>query len=807
MTNIRQFFNRAFTNNSLGFIVLVSLVVLLPVLFIPSPFLSSVFVKSLLVTLGTAVLVIATVVRAIKIGEIAFSRSPVVWGLLGVIFASVMSAVLSDSVRSSVFGNGPEVTILTNIILFAFLCYLSILSFSNPSENTKRFFSVYAAFGAVAFVIAILQVLFVLFGTNILSFLSQWQFMTYVANTIGKTTEFGIFYGIVLLLSVVALETLKLNRLYRTALYILSVCSLFFLVLVNFSPINYVLLSVLWLLFFYLTFVLFRRQNTLQLTQEGDTAVASTVRTTRKLALKTLIVAVFVTFLALPIGTRFSDSVAVRLGVGNFEVRPSWDATYEIFRNTISSHSFFGAGLNRFGTQWQLHHPVEVLRTPFWNANFETGIGLLPTLFVETGLVGVFLWALLLLAVLYVSVRALFTRSSDPVAQFFILAGSMITLFLWAMMSVYSVGIVIVALTFIFTGILVASTTTVGVGSVGAVTWQTRSKANIVAVVLGAVLILLSLWTVYNSGSKAFAAYYFQKGDYLVSNNIDLAMGEKYIERAIRFSKNDVFYRAITNINILKINTLLSQAYGRESVTDEEKNAFASALDAAQKAAQSAVLIDPGNYQNIALLGKLYSTIIPVGIDGAYEAAIKQFDQALLLSPRNPEIVLEIARAHVAKDDNEKAKESISRALTLKPDYIDAIFLLAQIDVTSGNLQAAIRSVEQIVAITPTDPLTHFRLGLLYYDAKNYKKAQEAFQNSISLVPVYANARYFLGLSLYQLGKRADAIAQFEEIDRTNPGVAEIGDILRNLRAGKDPLAGSDATDIEDREELPVDEE
>lgn len=807
MTNIRQFFNRTFTNNSLGFIVLVSLVVLLPVLFIPSPFLSSVFVKSLLVTLGTAALVIATVVRAIKTGEIAFSRSPVVWGLLGVIFASVMSAVLSDSVRSSVFGNGPEVTILTNIILFAFLCYLSILCFSNQSENTKRLFSVYIAFGTVAFVIAVLQVLFVFFGTNILSFLSQWQFVTYVANTIGKTTEFGIFYGVVLLLSLVALETLKLNRVFRSALYFLGASSLLFLVLVNFSPINYVLLAVLWLLFFYVTFVLFRRQNTLQLSQVDNAGVASTVRVVRKFALRTLVAAAVVTFLALPIGVRFSDSVAARLGVGNFEVRPSWDATYEIFRNTISTHSFFGAGLNRFSMQWQLHHPVEVLQTPFWNANFETGIGLLPTLFIETGLVGVFLWALLLLAVLYVSVRALFMRSSDPVAQFFILAGSMITLFLWAMMSVYSVGIVIVALTFIFTGILVASATTVGVGSMGVIAWSTRSKANIAALVLSAVLILLSLWTVYNSGSKALAAYYFQKGDYLVSNSIDLAMGEKYIERAVRFSKNDVFYRAITNINILKLNTLLSQAYGRESVTDEEKNAFASALDNAQKAAQSAVMIDPGNYQNIALLGKLYSTIIPVGIDGAYEASIKQFDQALLLSPRNPEIILEIARAHVAKNDSEKAKESISRALALKPDYIDAIFLLAQIDVTSGNLQAAIRSVEQMVTISPGDPLTHFRLGLLYYDAKNYKKAQESFQNSISLVPVYANARYFLGLSLYQLGKRADAIAQFEEIDRTNPGVVEIGNILQNLRAGKDPLAGSEPTDLEDREELPVDEE
>jgi tetratricopeptide (TPR) repeat protein len=71
----------------------------------------------------------------------------------------------------------------------------------------------------------------------------------------------------------------------------------------------------------------------------------------------------------------------------------------------------------------------------------------------------------------------------------------------------------------------------------------------------------------------------------------------------------------------------------------------------------------------------------------------------------------------------------------------------------------------------------------------------------------YANAKYFLGLSYERLGRREDAIKQFEGIKVTNPDNQEIELILSNLKAGKSPFTDA-RPPIDDqperRSELPV---
>lgn len=802
-TKIKQFASKFFSFDSLPTTLLTILFVLIPVFFIPSLFVSTLFSKILLVTIGTLLALISFVAVYVKRGILPIPRSPISISLILLAAAYLLTSLFSSSVHVSLWGYGFEPATFVGILIAVVLTFLVSVSFT----DSKKIFSAYTLFLGVSLLLVIFQTVFILFGSNVLSFLSNWQLTSFMLNTIGKTSELPIFFGLSAILSLIVLELVRLNKAFRIIAYVILVLSLFVSAIVSLQTVWYVLSVVFWALFVYQTFFLNSRLSQMSVAStdmENSETKLQSFR--RKFSFKTLLVAVIALFFALPWGLQVSNWASTKLGVGNFEVRPSWDATYEIFRDTMSTSPFLGAGPGRFFTQWQLFRP-DINQTDFWNTNFDSGIGFIPTSFVETGLVGIVAWLLLILSVIYVSIRSLFTRSSDQLANYFVISSATAALFLLTINVVYTVGPVLFALTFFFIGLLVVSAAQVGVGRIALFTSVPRSKMNFVLIGVSTAVILASLWLGFVLIQRSVAAYYFQMGDTAIGGSGDIEKGQEYISKAINLAKNDIYYRALSNINVAKLNLLLSGASGKNDVSDAEKTQFSNFLILATDSAKKAVEFDGVNFENHAMLGRVYSTIIPVQINGAYEGSKAEYLEALKLSPRNPSIYLELARVEINKGDFTAAKESIARALELKWNYIDAIFLQSQIDIASGNIQSAIRSAEQIALISPGDPLVHFRLGILYYESKNYQKAVQTFENSISLVPVYANAKYFLGLSLAKVGRRAEAISQFEDIDSTNPGNVEVGNILQNLRAGKDPFAGSSSdSSPENRDELPVDE-
>jgi tetratricopeptide (TPR) repeat protein len=97
----------------------------------------------------------------------------------------------------------------------------------------------------------------------------------------------------------------------------------------------------------------------------------------------------------------------------------------------------------------------------------------------------------------------------------------------------------------------------------------------------------------------------------------------------------------------------------------------------------------------------------------------------------------------------------------------------------------------------------------LQYNNKNYSAAADAMGVAVKLQPDYANARYFLGLAYARIGKTADAIDQFDELQKSNPNNEEINLILANLRAGKPIFADAVAPvtpNPEKRSNLPIKE-
>ena len=804
-SNIKQIFGRYLSSENLTFTILTVLLALTPIFFVPSFFVSFSFAKSILASVGTVIALVSYLIILIKKGHFDFHKSPVVLalGILSLVY--LVASIFSNSSIGSFLGYGFEIGTFSSILLMSVLAYLVSVSFI----DSKKLFAANFIFLIVSGILAVFQTILILFGLHSLPFLSSGGFINFIVNTIGKTSELGVFFGVSALMSLTALEVLRLSKVYRNILHLILLLSLFVIVVANFLTVWYVLGFVVLMFFIYqMTFL-----NTVASRMTVVTSTAGSPETRlqpprRKIAGRTLSVAIIALIFILPIGRDLAQSLTVRFKVDNFEVRPSLSATYEIFEKTIKSSPVLGSGPNRFSTQWQLHRP-DVNLSNFWNINFDYGIGFMPTAFVETGVLGILAWVAFVLSILYVGFRALSVRSTDQMTRYFVISSFVATLFLWVMNVVYIPSPTIFALSFFFTGLLIASAAMIGVGNRVSTPFLGRPKASFIIVTLSVCVLIGSIGLGYVLFERGRASVYFQEGARILNSNGDISKAESLILRALTLSKNDIYYRASADLNILKMNNLIAAATGKSEVSETERNEFQNALTGAVESARMAERRDPSNFENQAIVAKVYGTIIPVQVAGAYETSKAKYEEALKLSPKNPALFLALARVETANNNLSAAEEFIKKSLELKWNYPDAFFLQSQIDVAKGNLPAAIKSVEQIAVIAPNDPLIYFRLGLIKYEAKNFTGAVGAFEKSISLVPVYANAKYFLGLSYARNGRLSDAILQFNDLKSTNPENREIDAILGNLEAGRDPFADAVSpadSNPEKRKELPLSE-
>lgn len=799
-TQPNQFFRRFLSVESAPFTVLVLLVVLAPLFFISPNFISLVFAKSLLIGLGTTIALIFYTILVIKKGGFSFSKNPVLCALGVLNLVYLVSAIFSESRVGSFLGHGFETGTFVALLLASVLTFLLTISFT----DSKKIFIAQSAFLVVSGVLVVLQTIFIVWGSKLSL---QTGFLSYIANTIGKPSELGIFFAVVAALSLVSLELLKLNRVYKIVLHVGLVLSLFVIAAINFLTIWYVLGAVVLLFFIYQMTFLNSVSSRMSVVSSADGSQETKLQAPRrKVAGRSLVVVIIALLFILPIGRDLSQSVAAKFGVNNIEVRPSWAATLEVFKGSFKTSPVLGPGPNRFASQWQLHHP-DINMSDFWNVTFDSGVGHLPTSVTETGSLGLLSWLALLASVVYVGFRTLSVRSVDQFTRYLTVSTFSATLLLWVVNILYPVGPVLFFLTFLFTGLFLAIAGSVGIYPSVSVSFLGRQKLSFIAVTLSVCILIASVGLGYTLLERGRSSVYFGKGVRVVESGGDIAAGENFVLKAASLAGNDIYYRGLANIYILKINNLIAAATGRKEVTEAERVEFQEALAKAIESGRLATVRDPKNFENFAVVGKIYESVVPLQISGAYEAAKTAYEEALKLSPNNLGLFLALARLEAAKGDLPAAEQYIAQALSLKWNYLDAIFLQSQIDFSKGNLPAAIRSVEQIAAISPNDPTIFFRLGLLKYEAKDFTGAVQALERSISLVPVYANAKYFLGLSYAKVGKRAEAVAQFEELWVANSSNEELRTILDNLKAGRDALANASDSQPERRKELPVEEE
>ncbi|MEX0931775.1 MAG: tetratricopeptide repeat protein [Candidatus Paceibacterota bacterium] len=789
------------SKSSLLYVMVILLMFLAPIFFLPIPYVEQIFVKAVFVISATMLIFALWLGGILKIGRFDFPKSSILLALSSIPIVTLVSALFSENIRRLFIGNGFELSTVVTVTSFFILTFLT----ATLLNSKPKIFYFYLAFLGSFLVIALYMLIRLFTSADVLSF---GVFNSITANPLGGWYDLAVFFGASAILSLVAIELITLSRMLRGLLIAGLVVSVAFLILVNYTFV-WVALSALSLLFLVYQ-VIFVGANK----QKSDT---NTDTTQKKLliipvaTLAILLISVFFAFTSAKptdqINTpSVTDSLSESLGINYYEVHPKWSTTVLVSRQAIKENSILGAGPNTYRDTWQKYKPLEVNQDPlFWGVEFAYARGLVPTLMTETGLLGIGAWLFFFVYFLYAGFRFILSPPKDTFSYYLILSSFMTSLYFWIIAIMYTPSFLNFGLAFLFTGAFIASLAQEGNVKRITVSMSENPKVSFGAVMGTIFLLCVSLSIGYVELKKFIAYHSVSKGVTLVQEG-RIDEGRVLVEKGVRQDENNPrFLQTLSEVRMIEINILFQTS---DPNSDETVERFSTLYADAVNAALEAIVVGGENYRNYIALGRLYEAVAPLGIPNAYEEARKKYEQAWEYSPNSPVVPLLIARLERAVGNLDSARDFVGQAINLKGNYAEAVFLLSQIEADAGNIERAIESTEATVILVPNDPTLYLQLGLLRYNNEDYAGAANALERAVALNSDYANARYFLGLSYYEIDTDSNerAIAQFEEIERTNPNNEEVQSILNNLRANREPFANTSTTlqPPEEREELPI---
>jgi tetratricopeptide (TPR) repeat protein len=773
--------------NKILFFTLLFITFLSPIFFIPGSLVSTQFGVSILFSFSVILSFLIYSVLTLTRGSIDLPKNlKYVLGVTALVpVVYVLSGLSHGFSRMSFFGYIFDTGTVGFIVLgFIYFFLVSVLF-----VDKKRIFYSYMAIVLSSIIFAVFLLVRIILGPEVLSF---GIFNTITSTMIGSFNNVGIFFGIGLLLTLFTYEMANVSRIMRVILSIAIAISLFFLSIVNFS-ILWIILAICSFLFILYSFFNHPHHHL------GHNASFFS-----KIPKLTLIV-----FIISMVFVVWSSSVGMylpkKLEISNSEIQPTLSATMEIARNTLAREPLFGSGPNTFTSEWLMWKPNEVVSTVFLNTDFSNGVGFIPTFVVTTGIVGILSWLVFLGFYLYLGFKSIFSNLEDHFVKYLLVSSFFVSLYLWIVNFVYVPSTSIFIMTLFFTAIFFSSIYLSGIIKFENKEFSTNPRSGFLVSLVLISIMVGSGFIGYGLFKNSVSVWYFQKSFYELNSLNNAELSEKYVKQAIEAVPMDVYYRALSELGIIKMN-IIASTDPKNTKTEDLQKQFGDALSMAVTAGISAKDADPKNYLNWIALGRVYESVaIPdLKIQGAYDSAEFAYLEALKRNPKNPGILMLLSRMAGVQNNLVSARDYVKQAIALKSNYVDAHFLLSQIEVADKNIKSAIESATSASIIDPTNAGVLFQLGLLKYNNKDYFGAMEALQKAVKIYPDYANAKYFIALSYDATGQPEKALKEFEDVQKTNPDNQNLLRIIDNLRNNKKALDGFEEANPEKAENLPV---
>ena len=752
-----------------SFIVLLSLVFLLPVFFVPGGSLESFDAKSMLLAIALPIAVVFLAYELWKSKSLSVPNHGILYPAITLPIVYLLSSLLATPSSLSLFGYNFEIGTFGQIMIGSSLFFIALFSVNETKKTLRLISALYASL----FVVTLFSLVKILSGGE---WLILGNFPSVTGNPVGAWSDISVSISLLSILSIIAINMLSMTKALRYFAYFVFGLTVFLSTIFNFTGNLVVSLLVAVLLVIYFarieTNFVTSQSNNLKKTFIPKNAVLPIILTLFTLAL-----------LVNPLiskDKRLNDVISNTFGINNSEIRPTFASTLNISKAALSQEALLGSGPNTFSRDWLIYRPASINATPFWGVTFPLGAGFIPTQVAATGILGTLIWIVFFLALISLGVRFILNIPDSRADRFALLSSFVASLFLWGNAFFYGPSLALLTLAFIVTGVFVI--TCVNTGLVGERIFNFADTSVRVYVYPLAFLVVAGIVFVGWEGvQRGMASYHFKKA-VNISNTEGSTLNdvENRIQKAISFSPVDVYFNALSRINFAKAQIAANSATG---TPESNKEIFEDGIAKSIDAARSALNVNSAGFENWVALGSIYSSLVPepLKIEGAYENALFAFSEASRRNPNNPQLPLLFAELELNKGDFDKARSYVRSSIALKQDFAEAYIFLARLEVNAKNLPGAIESAETLAKLSPDNPGVYFELGMLKYSNNDFARALEDFEKSLSILPDYANAKYYLGLTKRELGDKEGAKKHFEELLITNPENEELLKAIESL--------------------------
>lgn len=174
---------------------------------------------------------------------------------------------------------------------------------------------------------------------------------------------------------------------------------------------------------------------------------------------------------------------------------------------------------------------------------------------------------------------------------------------------------------------------------------------------------------------------------------------------------------------------------------------------------------------------------------GDFATAIKQYEQALKVAPKNTQVLVELGRAYDRKGDIAKAIETYQQAIKVDPRFALAHNDLGLCYARQNDLARARESLNKAVALAPTSKLYRNNLATVLVSARQYN---EAYEQLVAVHPP-AIAQYNLGILANRKGDKTEAMSRFQQAASLDSNLAQASKMIDKLNgvAAQAPAAPS----------------
>lgn len=753
---------------SISYYTILLLSFLLPFFFVPVAWVSIVQAKVFLIALAAILATVALIANALSEGKIRIPKSPLLIATALVPLAYLFSAIASGASQTSFFGGASQQDTVVAVFLWYTLFVTSTLVLSKGESRLLSAFKWFMYGGAVTLIIQVVHIFFP-------SFTFGGVLVGSTASVVGGWHDLGIFLGLLLFLSLVAVRSGIFEGKFYYLPHAISFLSLLLLVAVNFRDvwIGVALLSTVYGIYLW------------KIGRESEDQSYKKYVWWFVLALLACVFAFY--------GSLVTTRLPGQLQITQVEVRPSWQGTFSVGTRALAEPGtfIFGSGPNSFTKAWGQYKPVDVNSTDFWNTDFYSGVGFIPTSIVTVGLLGAIAWGAAILALLWGIFQILRRRMHSSRLDLLLPVVAAGSLYLTLFHILYVPQIGLSALVFLFFGFLTAGEALAGrVGEAElSLNLNTAKEYAVlgVAFVFGILVLIGGVQTLRLFASDSLV----NRAAYLYNTTGDIDNATRSIQTALTaFSSNDRAHRAAVELGLLQLRTLGAAEQSEEVAAQLQKT-----LTATIQHGLSAVSIESANYQNWLSLARLYAELAGVGIGGADAHAKNAYEEARIANPTNPTPHVGLALLALQENNDATAKTHLEEALKLKPNLAIAYFLLSQIYARAGDLENAAGTAQSVAILAPQDPLAWYHFGTIIFAGNDYENAALAFERAVGLENNYANALYFLSASYAALGRLDDARIALQAVVALNPNEESLQTMLEAFEAGENPFGNSPVED------------